>query len=80
MKNLSDAYRYINSFPRPRGLNANSWNALKRLAYHAWECHFSQSRFRHNINFLCKEFYLMIRTPEGKFIVPEEKFSYDPSL
>jgi hypothetical protein len=80
MTNLSDAHRFINSFPRPSGLNTNSWNALKRLAYHAWECYFSKSRFRHNINFLCKEFYLMIRTPEGEFIVPENTFSYDPKL
>ena len=78
MENLADASRYINSFPRPNGLNTHSWRALKNLALHAWECHFSQTRFKHGINFLCKEFYLMIKTPEGKFIVPEGTFSYDP--
>jgi len=79
MNNLADASRYINSFPRPNGLNTHAWRAIKKLALYAWECHFSQRRFEHRINFLCKEFYLMIRNPEGQFIVPET-FSYDTGL
>jgi hypothetical protein len=78
MNNLAEASRYINSFARPSGLNTHSWRAIKNLALHAWECHFTERRFRHGINFLCNEFYLMIKTPEGKFIIPEETFSYDP--
>ncbi len=76
MKNLAEASRFINSFPRPTGLNPHSWSAVKNLALYAWECHLGQKRFEHGINFMCKEFYLMIRTPEGKFIIPEN-FSYD---
>ncbi|MCA1762936.1 MAG: hypothetical protein LC664_08090 [Flavobacteriales bacterium] len=80
MKNLADASRYINSFPRPNGLNAHSWSALKKLALHAWACYLNKERFNHRINFLCKDFYLMIRDPQGEFIVPKSSFSYDPSL
>lgn len=80
MKNLAEAHRYINSFPRPTGLNTYSWTALKRLALYAWDCYLNGQKFNHSINFLCKEFYLMIRTPEGEFIVPEKQFSYDPGL
>lgn len=79
MNNLADANRFINSFPRPNGLNTHSWSAIKKLALHAWDCHLSQKKFTHRINFLCKEFYLMIRTPEGQFIIPEN-FSYDAKL
>ncbi len=80
MNNLAEANRYINSFPRPVGLNSYSWSALKRLALYAWDCYLNNRRFTHSINFMCKEFYLMIRTPEGKFIVPERHFSYDHTL
>jgi hypothetical protein len=80
MNNLAEASRYVNSFPRPHGLNTHSWRAIKRLALKAWECYLTKQRFDHRINFLCKEFYLMIKDPEGKFIVPETSFSYDPSL
>ncbi len=80
MKNLAEAQRYINSYPRPAGLNTHSWNAIKRLALYAWDCHLKGRKFTHSINFLCKEFYLMIRTPEGEYIVPEHHFSHDPSL
>lgn len=75
MNSLQEAHRYINSFPRPVGLNTHSWRALKKLALHAWDCHLNQKRFDHKINFLCKEFYLMIRNPKGEFIV-SENFSY----
>ncbi len=80
MNNLVEASRYINSFPRPVGLNAYAWRAVKKLALHAWECYLSGKRFSHNINFLCKEFYLMIKTPEGESIVPESKYAKDPWL
>ncbi len=80
MNNLAEASRYVNSFPRPSGLNTYSWKALKGLALHAWDCHLSESRFEHRINFLCKEFYLMITAPDGKLIVPENSFSKDFSL
>lgn len=79
MRNLADANRFINSFPRPNGLNMHSWSAIKKLALYAWECYFTERKFNRTINFLCKEFYLMIRTPEGQFIVPEN-FSYDNGL
>jgi hypothetical protein len=80
MNTLAEAHRYINSFPRPNGLNTHSWAALKRLALSAWECYLHGKRFNHSINFLCKEFYLMIRTPEGEFIVPRSKFSCEYSF
>lgn len=80
MENLTEADRYINSFPRPTGLNSYAWRAVKRLALHAWECYLSGRKFTHNVNFLCKEFYLMIRTPEGESIIPDSKFSTDPWL
>lgn len=78
--NLADANRYINSFPRPNGFNNYSWQAIKKLALNAWECYLEQKRFNRSINFMCKEFYQMIRTPEGNFIVPESTFSHDHKL
>jgi hypothetical protein len=79
MNNLAEASRYINSFPRPNGLNNHSWSTIKKLALRAWECYLGQKEFTYRINFLCKDFYQMIKTPEGRFIVPEGKFSYDPN-
>ena len=79
MKNLAEANRYINSFPRPAGLNTYAWAAIKRMALKAWECYLTNRKFTHSINFMSKDFYMMIRTPEGKFIVPENQFSYDPT-
>lgn len=80
MKDLKEVDRYINSFPRPVGLNHYAWRSVKRLALHAWECYLNGRRFTHNVNFLCKEFYLMIRTPEGNSIIPESRYIVDPSL
>lgn len=80
MNTIAEAHRYINSFARPQGFNNYSWLVLKKLALRAWECYLTNQRFDHSINFMNKDFYRMIQTPEGKYIVPEKSFIYDPML
>lgn len=76
MNNLAEARKYIDGFRRPDGLNVYSWRAVKKLALHAWDCYLNGKRFNHSINFMCREFYLMIRDPKGEFIIPNTKFSH----
>lgn len=80
MKNLVEASRYINSFSKPEGLNNYSWRAIKKLALYAWECYFEGRPFSHSVNYMCREFYLMIRDPQqGNFIL-NKRFYHDHQL
>ena len=74
MKTLAEAKRHIDSFPRPSGYNTYAWNVTKKIALEAWESYLSKRPFRKPINYLCREFYQMIRTPEGRSIVPESQY------
>ncbi len=70
MLTLSDAQRHINSISRPSGYNSYAWNVTKKIALEAWDCYLEGRKFRRPINYLCKEFYYMITTPDGQSIVP----------
>ena len=70
MHNLSEAQRHINSISRPSGYNSYAWNVTKKIALEAWDCYIEGRRFSRPINYLCKEFYHVITTPEGQSIVP----------
>lgn len=74
MTQLSEIKRYIDSFARPNGYNNYSWDNTKRLAMEVWECHLLNRPCRRNLNYLCKEFYQMIRKPDGEYIVPRQSF------
>lgn len=74
MKSLSEAKRYVDSFSRPVGYNTHAWTVTKKLAMEAWECHIDHRHFNKPINYLCSEFYHMIRTPNGDYIVPMGSF------
>jgi len=73
MYTLSDAKRHINSISRPNGYNSYAWNVTKKIALEAWACYLEGRRFRRPINYLCKEFYSMITTPDGQTIVPNSR-------
>lgn len=74
MKSLSEAKRYVDSFARPTGYNTHAWSVAKKLAMEAWECYLESRQFNKPINYLCQEFYHMIRTPGGDYIVPQGSF------
>lgn len=74
MKSLQEVRRYIDSFSRPNGYNPYAWNVAKKMALEAWECYLNNRPFRKPINYFCREFYQMLRTPDGKYIVPEHSF------
>lgn len=74
---LQDAQMYIDSFSRPDGLNTHSWRVIKKIAFLAWESYLTNQKFSRSINFMCKEFYQMIKTPEGEYIVPKNTFYHD---
>jgi hypothetical protein len=70
---LSEAQRHIDSFSRPQGFNTYSWRVVKKLALRAWESHLEGRIFERSVNFMCREFYLMIQDPEGQCIIPKSK-------
>lgn len=72
---LRDAQRYIDSFSRPEGFNTYSWRVVKKMALTAWECHLNGKRFDRSVNYMCKEFYMMVQDPRGQYIIPNAKFS-----
>ncbi|MFM7309740.1 MAG: hypothetical protein ACKOZY_03975 [Flavobacteriales bacterium] len=75
MNTLAESKRYIDGFSRPSGYNNYAWDVTKKLALEAWNCYLHGIPFRHSINFMCAEFYEMIRHPEtGEFIVPRGWF------
>jgi hypothetical protein len=76
MNSLHEVQNYIDSFARPSGYNNHAWRAVKKLALHAWECYLTNQSFGHSANFLCKEFYLMVRNKDGKYIIPEWKVKH----
>ena len=69
----TDALKQINSISRPTGYNSYAWNVTKKIAQEAWDCYLEGKKFKRPVNYLCKEFYLMIKTPDGHSIVPENK-------
>ena len=71
---LAEAQRHIDSFSRPRGYNQHSWRVVKRLALRAWDCYLRGIPFEQKVNYLCKEFYWMIRKPDGDYIIPKNSF------
>jgi hypothetical protein len=74
MNTLTDAKRHIDSFSRPTGYNTYAWNVAKKMALEVWECYLNKRPFTRSINYFCKEFYMMIQTPEGQYIVPKSSF------
>jgi hypothetical protein len=74
LTHIQDVKMYIESFLQPQGLNAYAWENTKRTAMEVWECHLKNRPVRRNLNFLCKEFYQMIRKPNGDYIVPRSSF------
>ena len=80
MKTLAEANRYIDSFKKPEGLNHYSWSAIKKLALLAWECYLENKRFNRTANFLCREFYQMIRDEQGNLIIPQKMAYHDHAL
>jgi len=71
---LREAKRYIDSFSRPQGFNTYSWRVVKKMALTAWEYHLSGKKFDRSVNYMCKEFYLMVQDPGGQYIIPNSKF------
>lgn len=75
MNTLPEAKKYVDSFSRPEGFNNYAWEVTKKLALEAWESYLEQRPFRRQINYMCKEFYSMIRRPEdGEYILPRSSF------
>lgn len=75
MKTLPEVQQYIDSFSRPQGYSPYAWNITKRLALEVWESYLQNRPFRRPVNYLCQEFYQMIRRPEdGEFILPKHSF------
>ncbi|TVR36807.1 MAG: hypothetical protein EA392_14420 [Cryomorphaceae bacterium] len=76
MNSLAEVKTYIDSFSRPSGYNNHAWRAVKKLALHAWECYLENRSFSHSASFLCKEFYLMVRKPDGEYVIPRWKMKH----
>jgi hypothetical protein len=75
MDNLNDIKVYIDSFTCPAGYNHYAWEVTKKLALEVWESHLENKRFTRPVNFLCMEFYQMIRKPGSEeFILPKGSF------
>ncbi len=70
---LVEARKHIDSFSRPQGFNTYSWRVVKKLAMRAWESHLEGKNYDRSVNFMCREFYLMIQDAEGQFIIPKSK-------
>jgi hypothetical protein len=71
---MPEAKKYVDSFSRPDGFNNYAWEVTKKLALEAWESYLEKRPFHRQINYMCKEFYAMIRRPEdGEYIVPRSK-------
>ena len=71
---LAQAQRHIDSFSRPQGYNHHSWRVVKKLALKAWESYLFGKPFNQKVNYLCREFYWMIKNTEGEFIIPRNSF------
>ena len=75
MTTLQEVKMHIDSFARPNGYNPYAWNVTKKLALEVWESYLQNRPFRRPVNYLCQEFYQMIRRPEyGEFILPKNSF------
>jgi hypothetical protein len=70
---LAEAQRHIDSFSRPSGFNTYSWRVVKKMALKAWEKHLEGKVLEYSVNYMCKEFYLMIRDENGQFIIPRNR-------
>ena len=75
MMNPIEIRKYIDSFSRPAGYSPYAWNVTKKLALEAWDSYLQKRPFRRQVNYLCVEFYQMIKSPEnGEFILPANTF------
>ncbi|MEZ4799372.1 MAG: hypothetical protein R2809_06280 [Flavobacteriales bacterium] len=75
MTTLHEVQRHIDSFSRPNGYNPYAWNVTKKLALEVWASYLQNRPFRRPVNYLCQEFYQMIRRPEdGEYILPKGSF------
>lgn len=75
MTTLQEVQKHIDSFARPNGYNHYAWSVTKKLALEVWDSYLQNRPFRRPVNYLCKEFYQMIRKPEnGEFILPQSSF------
>jgi hypothetical protein len=75
MNTLTEVQKYIDSFSRPSGYNPYAWTVTKKLAFEVWESYLCNRPFRRPVNYLCQEFYQMIRRPEdGEYILPKNSF------
>ena len=75
MTTLQEVKMHNGSFARPNGYNPYAWNVTKKLALEVWESYLQNRPFRRPVNYLCQEFYQMIRRPEdGEFILPKNSF------
>jgi hypothetical protein len=70
---IAEARRHIDSFARPQGFNTYSWRVVKKMALRAWESHLEGEKFERSVNFMCREFYLMIQDTQGQYIIPKSK-------
>ncbi|MEY3397824.1 MAG: hypothetical protein RL220_418 [Bacteroidota bacterium] len=72
---LMEVKRHIDSFPRPMGYSPYAWNVTKKLAMEVWDSYLQGRQYRRPVNYLCKEFYQMIRRPDnGQYILPQSSF------
>jgi hypothetical protein len=72
---LAEVKRYVDSFSRPNGYSPYAWNVTKKLALEVWDSYLSGRPFRRPVNYMCQEFYQMIRKPDnGEFILPKNSF------
>lgn len=75
MMNPVEVRKYVDSFSRPNGYSPYAWNITKKLALEAWDSYLQNRPFHRQVNYLCKEFYQMIKSPEnGEFIIPRTSF------
>lgn len=72
---LIEARKHIDSFSRPQGFNTYSWRVVKKLAMRAWEYYLDGKTYDRSVNFMCREFYLMIQDADGQYIIPKNKIS-----
>jgi hypothetical protein len=72
---LIEVKRRIDSFPRPSGYSPYAWNVTKKLALEVWDYYLQGRPYRRPVNYMCKEFYEMIQSPEdGQYILPASSF------
>ena len=43
------------------------------MALKAWEKHLEGKVLDHSVNYMCREFYMMIKDQEGRYIIPTNR-------